>query len=110
MNPRRSKDNNGEKDALCRSSAALPYTPLSRLLAFAPHSFVGYRYARPPFWQEIAHILERGEFNLLSLAYDIGVSDRYGHFIETTIHHGRFRKDYQGDHVAGTLSRRVKSN
>jgi alkanesulfonate monooxygenase len=61
-----------------------------------PRSLVGYHYARLPFWQDVARILERGKFDMLFLANGIGVSDRYGHSSETTIHHGRFHKDYQG--------------
>lgn len=53
-----------------------------------PRSLVGYNYARPPFWQDVARILERGKFDMLFLADGIGVSDRYGHSIETTIRYG----------------------
>jgi FMN-dependent oxidoreductase (nitrilotriacetate monooxygenase family) len=53
-----------------------------------PRSLVGYHYARPPFWQDVARILERGKFDMLFLADGIGVSDRYGHSIETTIRYG----------------------
>ncbi|MGE0683045.1 MAG: LLM class flavin-dependent oxidoreductase [Candidatus Binatia bacterium] len=53
-----------------------------------PRSLVGYDYARPPFWQDVARILERGKFDMLFLADGIGVSDRYGHSIETTIRYG----------------------
>ena len=53
-----------------------------------PRSLVGYDYARPPFWQDVARILERGKFDMLFLADGVGVSDRYGHSIETTIRYG----------------------
>ena len=53
-----------------------------------PRSLVGYDYARPPFWQDVARILERGKFDMLFLADGIGVSDRYGRSIETTIRYG----------------------
>lgn len=53
-----------------------------------PRSLVGYHYTRPPFWQDVARILERGKFDMLFLADGIGVSDRYGHSIETTIRYG----------------------
>lgn len=53
-----------------------------------PRSLVGYHYARPPFWQDVARILERGKFDMLFLADGIGVSDRYGHSIDTTIRYG----------------------
>lgn len=53
-----------------------------------PRSLVGYHYARPPFWQDVARILERGKFDMLFLADGLGVSDRYGHSIETTIRYG----------------------
>jgi FMN-dependent oxidoreductase (nitrilotriacetate monooxygenase family) len=53
-----------------------------------PRSLVGYDYARPPFWQDVARILERGKFDMLFLADAIGVSDRYGHSIDTTIRYG----------------------
>ena len=53
-----------------------------------PRSLVGYDYARPPFWQDLARILERGKFDMLFMADAIGVSDRYGHSIDTTIRYG----------------------
>ncbi|MDO8434288.1 MAG: LLM class flavin-dependent oxidoreductase [Candidatus Binatus sp.] len=53
-----------------------------------PRSLVGYNYARPAFWIDIARILERGKLDMLFMADGVGVSDRYGHSIETTIRYG----------------------
>jgi FMN-dependent oxidoreductase (nitrilotriacetate monooxygenase family) len=53
-----------------------------------PRSLVGYNYARPAFWMDVARILERGKFDMLFLADGVGVSDRYGHSIVTTIRYG----------------------
>lgn len=53
-----------------------------------PRSLVGYNYARPAFWMDIARILERGKLDMLFLADGVGVSDRYGHSIETTVRYG----------------------
>ena len=68
----------------------LPHCPMHHSVGSwrLPRSLVGYDYARPPFWQDVARILERGKFDMLFLADAIGVSDRYGQSIETTIRYG----------------------
>ena len=40
----------------------------AQLMWAHPRDKIGYDYARPPFWQEMGRILERGKFDAIFLA------------------------------------------
>ena len=57
----------------------------AQLMWAHPRDKIGYVYARPPFWQEMGRILERGKFDAIFLADVLAPYDVYKDSYEDTV-------------------------
>jgi len=57
----------------------------AQLMWANPRDKIGYDYARPPFWQEMGRILERGKFDAIFLADVLAPYDVYKDSYEDTV-------------------------
>lgn len=61
-------DANGKKKMHLLSFVQHGVINHAQLMWAHPRDKIGYDYARPPFWQEMGRILERGKFDAIFLA------------------------------------------
>ena len=78
-------DANGKKKMHLLSFVQHGVINHAQLMWAHPRDKIGYDYARPPFWQEMGRILERGKFDAIFLADVLAPYDVYKDSYEDTV-------------------------
>jgi FMN-dependent oxidoreductase (nitrilotriacetate monooxygenase family) len=78
-------DANGKKKMHLLSFVQHGVINHAQLMWVHPRHKIGYDYARPPFWQEMGRILERGKFDAIFLADVLAPYDVYKDSYEDTV-------------------------